>query len=247
MNNSRTDREIMHGRFLSERDPEAVWGWKTPAGELRARRRAELIIGAAALGEGKRVLEIGCGTGVFTEFFAATGAAIVAVDLSADLLRKARSKGLPEERVIFLEKPFEDCDKDGPFEAVVGSSVLHHLDLEKALSRIFELLKPGGVMSFAEPNLLNPQVFLERKLRFLSCFSYVSPDETAFVRPHLHRSLVMAGFENVRIKPFDWLHPHTPSSLLKLVQETGARLEGIPLLREISGSLLISAKRPCEK
>ncbi len=246
MNNSRTSREIMHGRLLALRDPETVWGWKTPAGELRAKRRAEIIIKAAALGEGKRVLEIGCGTGVFTELFAATGAYIVAVDLSADLLGKAQSRGILKERTIFLQKPFEDCDREGPFDSIVGSSVLHHLDLEKALCRIFELLKPGGIMSFAEPNLLNPQIFLERKLRFLPCFWYVSPDETAFVRPNLRRSLVTAGFENIRITPFDWLHPYTPSYLLKFIWETGACLEHIPILREFAGSLHICARRPCE-
>src|ERR1019366_1615655 len=106
--------------WLAERDTETVWGWGTPAGKLRAKRRADLIIRGARLCSGKRVLEIGCGTGLFTEMFAATGATIVAVDISSELLEKARLRGLPAHQVTFLAKRFEDCAVDGPFDAVIG-------------------------------------------------------------------------------------------------------------------------------
>jgi 16S rRNA A1518/A1519 N6-dimethyltransferase RsmA/KsgA/DIM1 with predicted DNA glycosylase/AP lyase activity len=46
--------------------------------------------------------EIGCGTGVFTEFFYTTGARVVAVDISPDLLEKANKRQLPEQQVQFL-------------------------------------------------------------------------------------------------------------------------------------------------
>src|ERR1700730_7439138 len=155
----RADREIKHGEWLAAHDTETVWGWGTPAGRIRARRRADLIIAGATLSPGKRVLEIGCGTGMFTEMFAATGATIIAVDISPELLTKARSRGLPPGQVTFCERRFEDCDVEGPFDSVIGSSVLHHLEIGSAIRRIKDLLKPGGKLSFAEPNMLNPQVF----------------------------------------------------------------------------------------
>ena len=80
-----------------------------------------------------RVLEVGCGTGMFTEMFANRGAEIVAVDISPDLLKKARARGLAN--VKFCEKRFEDCDLDGSFDAVIGSSTLHHLDVKRPCSR----------------------------------------------------------------------------------------------------------------
>jgi SAM-dependent methyltransferase len=189
-----------------------------------------------------RALEIGCGTGLFTELFAATGAHLVAVDISTALLAKARLRGLPPARVRFVARPFEDCGLLGPFDAVIGSSVLHHLDYHRALAQIHDLLKPGGVLAFAEPNLLNPQVFLERKFRRL--FPYVSPDETAFVRRRLRRNLRAAGFVDRVIKPIDWLHPAIPALLIKAVSYIGSWLEAVPIIREFSGSLLISARRP---
>src|SRR5438270_13417090 len=83
---TRAKHEILHGRKLALGHAETTWGWGTPAGKLRADRRAELIARGARLCPGMRALEIGCGTGLFTEWFARTGADIIAVDISPDLL-----------------------------------------------------------------------------------------------------------------------------------------------------------------
>jgi len=185
-------------------------------------------------------LEVGCGTDNFTEIFAESGAGILAVDISRHLLEVARARNLPP-RVGFVEGRFEDLCVEGPFDAVVGSSVLHHLDVAEALDRIHGMLKPGGLIAFAEPNMLNPQIFVERKFRKL--FACVSPDETAFVRCALSRLLRGTGFENVRIIPFDWLHPALPPRLIPLALRVGRVLEKTPGLREFAGSLLISARK----
>ena len=239
---TRAEHEVSHGRWLAEQDTEKVWGWDTPAGRLRAQRRAQKIIDGARVQRTDRVLEIGCGTGLFTEMFAATGARIVAVDISPELLAKARLKNLPIEQVNFLEKRFEDCEVDGPFDAIIGSSILHHLDIDQSIQRIKVLLKPGGRIGFAEPNMLNPQVYLERRFQYLPMFSYTSPDETAFVRWKLAAKLREAGFHDISIEPFDWLHPATPKSVIGTVRSIGKLLEMIPGVREFSGSLTISAQ-----
>jgi 2-polyprenyl-3-methyl-5-hydroxy-6-metoxy-1,4-benzoquinol methylase len=238
----RAEHEIHHGELLAGQDTELIWGWGTPAGRVRAMRRARLIQKGARLGPDAHVLEIGCGTGMFTEMFAQTGAIIIAVDISEALLKKAEARNLPKERVRFMQKPFEDCDVDGPFDAVIGSSILHHLELSKALPKIYELLKPQGVMSFAEPNMLNPQVFAERMLRRF--FPQVSPDESAFVRWKLRTDLRNAGFRDIQIMPFDWLHPSVPEPLIRTVSAMEKAIEKIPFLREFSGSLYIKAVRP---
>lgn len=240
----RAKNEIAHGDMLAQADAEAIWGWGTLAGRLRAERRAGLIAAGAGLHPGVRALEIGCGTGMFTAMLAQTGAQIVAVDISEALLEKARARHLPAAQVQFLAKRFEDCDVEGPFDAVLGSSVLHHLDIEAALAKIYSLLKPGGWMSFAEPNMLNPQVFLERKLAFIRpLFWYVSPDETAFVRWSLRTILERTGFHDVSLTPFDWLHPAVPPSLIPAVCRVGHWIEQTPGLREFAGSLLICGRR----
>jgi hypothetical protein len=42
--NTRAKREISHGKWLAEQETEVVWGWGTPAGRVRAQRRANLIL-----------------------------------------------------------------------------------------------------------------------------------------------------------------------------------------------------------
>ena len=222
----RAEREIAHGKLLATADTEATWGWGTPAGRIRARRRASLISTAAKLRPGVRSLEVGCGTGVFTELFGQTGATIVAVDISPELLEKAKARGLAADRVQFFCQPFENLSCGAPFDAIVGVSVLHHLEIKPALVTIRRLLKPGGIMVFVEPNMLNPQVFAERTF-LRRRLTYVSPDETAFARWSFQTLLRQMGFDEIRIFPFDWLHPVTPKALIRLVTSMGCLLERI--------------------
>lgn len=238
------DNEIEHGKKLSRMDPELVWGWGSPAGKVRAQRRAVLISERAGLKPGMHALEVGCGTGLFTERFLQSGAFITAVDISHELIEKARAKSL--NGVSFIEKPFEECDAEGPFDAVIGSSILHHLDLERSFPKMFDLLKPGGTISFAEPNMLNPQILIQKNVPWVKRLLGDSPDETAFVRWSLEAFLMAKGFTDIHITPFDWLHPLTPERFIKGVSRLGSVLEKIPGISEFAGSLLITCRRPQE-
>ena len=236
------EAETRHGKWLAKNDPVMQWGWGTPAGQLRAKRRAELIALGAELKPGMRVLEIGCGTGMFTEMFATYGANILAVDLSKDLLELAAKRNLPADRITFLASPFEECALHGPFDAIIGSSILHHLDCSKAFDKIYDLLRPGGTMSFCEPNMLNPQVWFI--LRFRKFFPYVSDNETAFRAKSLKKLLATAKFKNINVTPFDWLHPSVPSMIIPSVKKTEKIFEALPGVKNFSGSLCIVAKKP---
>jgi SAM-dependent methyltransferase len=242
---SRAEHEIAHGRKLSESGAEQVWGWGTPAGQVRFRRRADWIAAHAGLRPGMRALEIGCGTGNFTEAFAASGADILALDISEDLLERGRERNLPGS-VHFVCQPFETLDEAGGFDAVIGSSVLHHLDIRPALAGIFRLLKPGGGMAFAEPNMLNPQIMLQKNVPWIKRRVGDSPDETAFFRGQMRSFLQTAGFVQVEVTPLDWLHPAIPPAAIGFFQKAGYVLEHMPLVREFSGSFYIAARRPLE-
>jgi 2-polyprenyl-3-methyl-5-hydroxy-6-metoxy-1,4-benzoquinol methylase len=235
----RASHEIEHGKFLAAGQAESLWGWGSPAGEVRALKRGRKIIAAAQLSPGVRALELGCGTGLFTQLFAQTGANITANDISSELIDLAKKQN---PGVEFIVGRFEDLSESKSYDAIVGSSVLHHLEVDEALRKSHQLLRPGGRFTFAEPNMLNPQVFAERTF-MRNALPYVSPDETAFVRWSLARKLKSFGFTAIKITPFDWLHPAIPKGIIKLVEGIGGLIERAPLLREFSGSLLISAKR----
>jgi hypothetical protein len=68
-----------------------------------------------------------------------------------------------------------------------------------------------------------------------------SPEETAFVRWPLAKALANAGFEHIRIRPFDWLHPAVPGPLIGAVSAAGRIMESMPVVAEFAGSLCVSA------
>ena len=164
------------------------------------------------------------------------------MDISSDLLEEARERGLPEDRCSSSKKRSKSAS-GRPFDAVIG----HRFCITSILrvtSRIFSLLRPGGWMSFAEPNMLNPQIFFQKNIPWLKERLGDSPDETAFVRHSLKRRLESSGFDRVAITPFDWLHPLTPARFIHVVSKIGAFLEAAPLVREFAGSLYIRCRRP---
>lgn len=234
--------EVEHGSRLADR-AEAVWNWSSPAGMQRAERRGRRLISAAEMAAGVRVLELGCGTGLFTSKFAETGAKVTALDVSEALLRKARSRGIAGKAGFLVGDAEELPFSREQFDVVLGSSVLHHLHVGSALREMRRVLVPGGRLAFAEPNLVNPQIALQRNVPWLRELAGESPEETAFVRWTLKREFEKAGFREVRIEPFDFLHPWTPEALIGVVGGMGRVLERVPVIREIAGSLLISAKK----
>ena len=234
--------EIEHGEYIAEKGEE-IWSWSSPAGRLRLERRGCMLRNFLG-NDNKNVLEIGCGTGLFTSQLALTNNQIVAIDVSPALL------GLAQKRTVFPNVVFKNEDahgtffEDQSFDFIVGISVLHHLDINLALKEFFRLLKPGGRIMFTEPNILNPQIAIQKNVPFIKKLAGDSPDETAFFRWSLKNKLSQNGFTEVVVENFDFLHPATPKFMLSYASSLCAKMERIPIIKEISGSLVIKSIRP---
>jgi SAM-dependent methyltransferase len=240
-NDQRIVHEIDHGKKIKEH-AEDIWGWSTNAGKKRAERRADYFVTLGNFTNNSKILEIGCGTALFTEkVYSKTKANITAIDISEDLLDRAKKK-LPEVRFI-REDAMQMSFLNNEFDCVWGSSVLHHLDVDLALKEMYRVLKPGGSLIFAEPNMMNPQIFIQKNVPFIKKWMGDSPDEIAFIRWKLNRLMQQVGYKEIRIFPYDFLHPATPKILIKPVRAVGQLFEKIPVIREIAGSLIIYAKK----
>ena len=235
----RVAQEIRHGRFLAKHGAGEIWNWEGPAGKLRWARRVKMI--GAHLKPGMTILELGCGAGYFTKELARSGAEIVAIDVSADLLEIAKAN-CPASNVRYEIQ--DACALTYPhatFDSVVGSSILHHLEIEPAIRQIHRVLKPGGTICFTEPNMLNPQIAIQKNVPWIKRWLGDTPDETAFFRRPLRRLLEGTGYRDVRVEPFDFLHPKTPAPLINGVAMLGGFLENLAVVSEFAGSLYIRA------
>ncbi len=101
------------------------------------------IIELGRIGRGKKVLDLGCGTGnIAWQIKNKIDADLVGVDISLDMLTVARSKALDVVRIdIDNQKlPF----RDGSFDTVTGAYVIHQIiNLNSILSECYRVLRKG--------------------------------------------------------------------------------------------------------
>jgi 2-polyprenyl-3-methyl-5-hydroxy-6-metoxy-1,4-benzoquinol methylase len=116
---------------------------------------------------GQRVLEIGCGNHASCWPLAERGVDVVAIDISPVAIREM--KELAAERGLSNHLSFEEMNAEtltfdpGTFDVVIGNSILHHLNIEQALSGIDSVLADGGQGIFREPLGHNPVVNAYRR------------------------------------------------------------------------------------
>lgn len=236
----RQSRERQHNDALA-RSASQYWRYDTLVGQLRNDYRFRRIAAAAALNTHTRVLEIGSGDGEYSRRFSKVCPDIVSMDISFRMLEQSK-RGGQDFRLVQAgveNLPF----RDGAFDVVVGNAVLHHLNLPDALPEIFRVVASGGHIAFAEPNILNPIVWMERNIPYVRRKTNTSPDETAFFRWQLARDLRSAGFKEVKVLPVDFHYPGLWLNLYQRLSSCLTRLERVPLLREVAGSLLIAARK----
>lgn len=231
--------EIAHGKKISHK-AEFIWGQATKAGQLRVDRRSQILTLLSHLNTAKKTLELGCGTGEYTlRLTKNTSSKIIAIDISFTLIHQAKQK-VNSSNVMFLIADAENLPfKDDTFDAVVGNAVLHHFNLDNALKEIKRVLTLNGKIAFTEPNMLNPQNLIVKNIKLIKKLIGESPHERAFFRWQISHLLTNKGFSDVIVKPFDFLHPVTPSLLIPVVSVIGKFFERMPIIKEISGSLMI--------
>jgi ubiquinone/menaquinone biosynthesis C-methylase UbiE len=235
----RITKEIRHGQFLAKHGAGEIWNWESPAGKMRWARRVKMLSGH--LKAGMTILELGCGTGYFTRELTRSGADIVAIDVSPELLEIAKVSCCALNVRYEIQNACALTYADAIFDSVVGSSILHHLEIAEALREIYRVLKPGGTIYFTEPNMLNPQIAIQKNVPWVKRRLGDSPDETAFFRWSLARLLKQTGYRDVQIIPFDFLHPKIAVRLIDRLGALGRFLENVPVISEFAGSLFIRA------
>jgi dolichol-phosphate mannosyltransferase len=224
---------------------EAYWARYPATSPTRLRWRAQAVRHALHVTAGESILEIGAGSGLWTEHVRASvgaGPSITEAVFNADLAVEAESRAVPDCELV-LVRAGDDLPAES-FDYVIGTAILSHDRYQENLDWIRSLLRPGGQLLFFEANYWNPQVFAKAQSLRVAAWSGNAECQIALRKPALARALVRQGFVGEQIVPYDILHPRTPGRMVRMMQSAAFVAEHLPGLREMCGTLFISARRP---
>ena len=206
-------------------------------------------------GRSLRVLDVGCGPGVFVTAALAAGHDAYGVDLVASAVEHAQRRHPGRVALGGIEAA---ADLGGtPFDVVFASHVIEHLAEPLAFTaRCRELLGPGGLLVCVTPNVRS---WLAR-LSGRRWVSFKIPEHLAYYDPDtIRRLLTTAGFETLAVDPA--YEHHTVAflaervrSLVRPLDRVVPPVERAPWLRDrvvrvTSGSLraIARARRPASQ
>ena len=130
--------------------------------------------------EGKRVLELGAGTGGTATLLAKRGAAVVGIDLLPFRLTEAETRVSEHNVAASVDFALMDAMHlafpDNTFDFIISKSVLVFTKHTRTAQECYRVLKPGGKAIFIENMRHHPAVWLYRKvfLRYADKLHYFS-------------------------------------------------------------------------
>lgn len=159
-------------------------------------------------GAGRRLLDVGCGTGCSTLQFVSEGFDAVGIDLNVTAMQHDRGSFVVASAV---ELPFADQS----FDVVASYQALEHIPQpETALREMCRVVAPGGIMVVVSPNLLSPltsvrglvrHVWKNRPLRRLLFRDSAMPIHPA---GNTIPELLVSGLVNPIRLAAKWISPH---------------------------------------
>jgi 2-polyprenyl-3-methyl-5-hydroxy-6-metoxy-1,4-benzoquinol methylase len=191
---------------------------------------------------GARLLDVGCGSGAFLVYARTLGWSVMGLEIDGVAAARAAAAGLE-----VIGSPLEQAGLPAShFDAVTLNHVIEHLhDAAAALREVFRVLRPGGMLWVATPNLESP---LLRRLG--SAWRGLEPPRhlVLYHRRALGAALLAAGFSGLswpRAYPITrWIHDasggQVPAATLRLLAL------GSALSDRWSEQLVVLARKPVE-
>ena len=189
----------------------------------------EYVVGKTFLNEVKRninnltdlgeVLELGCGTGYFTESIVKNAKHVFATDLSDELLEKAKERLGNNDKITFQkENCYNTSFKSDKFDTVCMANLIHIVEYPtKVLQECFRVLKDDGLLIITS--------FTNHGMKSLE--------------------IIKLGIRYIKVwgKPPKHTHRFSPNSLGALMESTGFSIEESKIIGNKTKSLFIIGKK----
>ena len=92
-------------------------------------------------------LDVGCGDGLLVRRLAGRARRVTGIDNSAEMIGRARELAAGHPDLAFVEGDFLTADLPGAgYDFICSVTAIHHMEFEAALTRMRELLRPGGTL-----------------------------------------------------------------------------------------------------
>lgn len=115
----------------------------------------------------KKLLDIGCGLGEASVYFAIKGAEVTAVDLSRDMLKEVvalsecNNVHVNTHMASLMHLHIPPTDK---YDVVYAGNVFHHVDIKVALKEVLSCMNEASTLICWEPVAYNPLINIYRKI-----------------------------------------------------------------------------------
>ncbi|MFN8589180.1 MAG: class I SAM-dependent methyltransferase [Candidatus Eisenbacteria bacterium] len=135
--------------------------------------RAEVLDAALARAgvdvRGKRVLDVGCGTGFWTDYYVTRGAAYTGLDIARPSVERLRER---YPQAAFVHSDVSEADLTATYEIVNVFDVLYHIvddaRFDAALGRLARAVEPGGLLLLTDLFQDSPGLAEHNKMRSLA-------------------------------------------------------------------------------
>jgi dolichol-phosphate mannosyltransferase len=232
-------REMEQGR-------EAYWTRYPGTSPTKLRWRALTVRHAFHVLPGETILELGAGSGLWTEHLVDVLRGeneLTAAVFDGRFAERNASRALPNVAVTPIRRLVDDLEPES-FDYVVGTAIICHDRYGENLRALYDLLKPGGQLLFFEANFWNPQVLVKSVVRPVGRWAGNAECQIGMRKWRLLQEASRQGFTEVEVIPYDIVHPRFPPQLIPAIQSTAYFLERVPAVRELCGTLYIWARKP---
>lgn len=166
---------LSEDRLQVERDFHDAWAGSEDIDAIDVRGSNEVCTApemryiTARLGDlrGKRLLDVGCGLGEASVYFAIQGADVTSSDLSQGMLdaasRLAAKNGVSIRQHLASAEDMR-LPADARFDVIYAGNLLHHVDIDATLRRIKPHLADSGVLVTWDPLAYNPAINVYRHM-----------------------------------------------------------------------------------
>jgi SAM-dependent methyltransferase len=142
--NSTQPRDLDKAALRGE--PSYIWR----AGQ---ERRLQMIIDAAGERISGRIMEDGCGVGMYMQHLLPLGGTVIGLDFDFERVAESHALGLDVINAAGEHLPYPD----GHFDLVMSNEVIEHVQNDRlAVEEMVRVLKPGGRLVLFCPNIGYP-------------------------------------------------------------------------------------------